>query len=304
MESSRAILVLAIAAVVSLSVLPCFASQKDATQKNTAQKDKDEENIFTEDESRGPRQGPRARERPGRGGPGERRGPGPRRFELTEEEINSIMEGLKKRSPEQAKELEKLREKEPEKFIAELRRHAREEFGKVVRERIEKWRQQRQAEFVKWLEKSVPKEAQELAKLKESSPDLYGKKYELAWKKYGRIFDESRRNPELAKVLLEDLELQKRRDELLPKIKVAKDQKEKDKLTAELEEVIGHRYDLIVRRKQIAYERLLRWLEELQNRIKESRDEIIEGQDTKAKAENVKQRTQELLEGKSGFSWD
>lgn len=300
MESRRIILALVIAVVVCVVTLPCFASQKDATEPNAAQKDKDEESIWTEDESRGPR----ARERPGRGGPGERRGPGQRRFELTEEEINGIMEGLKKRSPEQAKELQKLREKEPEKFISELRRHAREEFGKVVKERIEKWRQQRQADFLEWLSKSVPKEAQELAKLKENSPDLYTKKYELAWKKYGRIFDESRRNPELAEVLIEDLELQKRRDEIVPKIKVAKDQKEKDKLTAELEEVVGRRYDLIVRRKQIAYERLLRWLEELQNRIKESRDEIIKWQDTKAKAENVKQRRLELLEGKSGFSWD
>lgn len=301
MESRRVILALLIAAVISVAALPCSAAQKDAAQKDAAQKDKDEESIWTEDEQREPR-GPRQGERPRRGQG--RGGPGSRRFELTEEEIDSIMDSLKKRSPEKAKELEKLREKEPEKFIGELRRHAREEFGKVVRERIEKWRQQRQAEFIEWLEKSVPKEAKELAKIKESSPDLYGKKYELAWKKYGRIFDESRRNPELADVLIEDLKLQKRREELVPKIKAAKTQKEKDKLTAELEEVVGRRYDLIVRRKQIAYERLLKWLEELQNRIKESRNEIIEWQDANAKAENIKQRTQELLEGKSGFSWD
>ena len=298
MDSSRAILVLAIAAVVSLSVLPCFASQKDATKKNTAQKDKDEESIWTEDEPRG------SRERPRRGGPGERRGPGSRRFELTEEEIDGIMESLKKRSPEQAKELEELREKEPKEFISELRRHAREEFGKVVRERIEKWRQERQAEFIEWLEKSVPKEAKELNKLKENNPDLYTKKYELTWKKYGRIFDESKRNPELAEVLIEDLKLKEKRDEIVPKIKAAKDQKRKEKLTAELEEVISHRYDLIVRRKQIAYERLLKWLEELQNRIEESRNEIIKWQDAKAKDENVKKRMEELVEGKSGFSWD
>ena len=105
---------------------------------------------------------------------------------------------------------------------------------------------------------------------------------------------------------MEDLELQKRRDELVGKIKAARSdrQKEKEKLTAQLEEVVSLRYDLIVRRKQIAYERLLKWLEELRNRIKESRAEIGKWQDAKTKAENVKQRTKELIEGKKGFNWE
>ena len=214
------------------------------------------------------------------------------------------MEGLKERSPEKAKELEKLREKEPEKFNTELRRHAREEFGKVVRERIEKWRQQRQADFLEWLAKNVPDEAEELAKLKERSPDLYGEKYELIRQKYGRTYEESRRSPELAEVLIEDLRLQKRRDQLLGKINASKSQREKKKLTEELEEVVGRRYDLIVRRKQIAYERLLKWLEELQNRIQESRADIRRAQDAKVKAENIKKRTQELLEEKKPFNWN
>ena len=277
MEKSRGILlVLAIAAVVTAAVLPCPAAEKE----------KEEESIFTDDEGRGP-------------GPGRRR-----RFELTEEEIDRIMEGLKKRDPEKAKELAKLRQEDPEKFKAELRRNAGEELGKVVRERIEQGRQKRRADFLKWLGENVPKEAEELAKLKDKDPDLYMKKYELAWRKYHRISDESRRNPELAKVLMEDLELQKRRDELVGKIKAAKDAREKKKLTAQLEEVVSDRYDLIVRRKQIAYERLLKWLEELRNRVRESRAEINKWQDSKAKAENVKQRTKELLEGKKGFDWD
>jgi DNA-binding Lrp family transcriptional regulator len=214
------------------------------------------------------------------------------------------MEGLKERSPEKAKELENLRDKDPEKFNAELRRHAREEFGKVVKERIEKLRQQRQAEFLEWLAKNVSDEAEELAKLKERSPNLYGEKYELVWKKYGRTFEESRRSPELAQVLIEDIRLQKRRDQLLGKINTTTSQREKKKLTAELEEVVGHRYDLIVRRKQIAYEWLLKRLEELQNRINESSADIRKAQDTKVKAENIKKRTQELLEEKKGFNWN
>jgi len=289
METSRAIiLILAITTVLAVRTQPCAGEQKD------------EQSIFTEDENRGP--GPRPGPGPERGS---RRGsPGRGRFDLTDEEVDQIMAGLKDRSPEKAKELENLRDKDPEKFNAELRRHAREEFGKVVRERIEKWRQQRQTDFIEWLQKNAPEEAEELAKLKQRSPNLYGEKYELISKKYNRIYEESRRSPELAEVLIEDLRLQKRRDQLLGKITATNSRREKQKLTENLEEVLGHRYDLIVRRKQIAYERLLKWLEELQNRIKESRADILKAQNAKVKAENVKKRTQELLEEKKPFNWN
>ena len=294
MESSRGIiLVLAMAAVVTVSVLPCSAQRRSEEKK---------EDIWVGDEPRGPRAGPR----PGPG-PGPGRGPigrGPRRFELTDEEIDRIMKGVKESDPAKAKELAELREKDPEKFRDELRRHGREQFGKIIRERIDNWRKTRQAEFLEWLEKPVPKEARDLAKLKERNPNIYAEKFELVWKKYGRVFEEGRRNPELSDILLEDLKLQERRDELLKKIKAARSEKEKKKLVAELEEVIAGRFDLIVRRKQIAYERLLKWLEELQDRIKKSRAEIAKYNDEKVKAENVKQRREDLLEETPKFRWD
>ncbi len=278
MELRRGIIViLVMAAMTTITILPCSADEKD------------EKNIWAEDEPRGPGRGP---------------GRGSRRFELTEEEIDRVMKGLKESNPEKAKELGKLREKEPEKFRDELRRHGREEFGKIIRERIDSWRKRRRAEFLESLEKLVPKEARELAKLKDTNPDLYVEKYELALEKYGRIIEEGRRNPELAEVLIEDLKLKKRRDELLKKIKAVKSKNEKIKLVAELEEVIAGRFDLIVRRKQIAYERLLRWLEGLQKRLRESRGEIFKWRDEKLKNENVKQRTLDLLEEPSKFNWD
>ena len=93
--------------------------------------------------------------------------------ELTDEEVDRILKDLKERAPEKAKELTELRKKDPDKFRDELRKNAREEFGKVVRERIDKWRQQRQTEFLEWFAKSLPDEAEELAKLKERDPKLY-----------------------------------------------------------------------------------------------------------------------------------
>ncbi len=289
--SRRVILVLVIAAVATVTVLPCFAAEKD------------EKDIWTEDERRGPGPGPG----PGPGrppGPGRGPGRGPRRFELTDDEIDRIMKGLQESNPAKAKELVKLRETDPNQFSVELRRHGREEFVKIIRERIEKGRSRWRAEFLEWLGKAVHKEAEELAKLKGISPDLYAKKFELVRRKYWRIFEESKRNPELAKVLLDDLELKKRRDELLRNIKATTSEREKKKLVAELEEVVAGRFDLIVRRKQIAYERLLKWLEGLRKRLRESRGEIARWRDEKFKNENVKQRTGDLLEESPKFNWD
>jgi hypothetical protein len=288
MHINRAIiLILATAAVLAVTTRPRAATQKE------------DQSMWTENQDRrpGPSPGP-GLER------GQRRGPGRGRFELTDEEINRILKELKQRSPEKAKELEQLRGKDPERFQQELRRQAREEYGRVARERWEKWLQERRAAFLEWLDKNMPDEAKELAELKERSPDHYGEKYELVWRRYGRIYDANRRNPELAKILLEDVRLQKRRDDLIARIKATKNKREQKSLNTELEEVVGLRYDLIVRRKQIAYEWLLKRLEELQNRINDSRAEILKAQDPKVKAENIKKRTQELLEEKKGFTWD
>lgn len=290
------ILVLAIAAVVAAAALPCPAGEKEK---------KDGQTVQTPDDRRGPGPGPGPGERP-EFGPGERppRGPGRERFELTDEEIDRMMEGLKQRDPQKAKELAELRKKEPEKFKFELGRHAHEEFAKLMEERMEKWRQQRRAEFLDWLEKNYRRDARDLANLKDKDPNLYERKLGIMRERYGPIREAERRNPELAEVLKEDLRLKEREDELVGKIKSTTNQKEKEKLTAELEEVVGDRYDLILRRKQIAYERLLKELEELQNRIKESHAEMLKYQDSKVKSENVKQRLRDRLEEKKKFPWD
>ena len=278
METSRGIiLALAIAAAIISTILPC-----PADEQNT--KEQDEQSIWTEAEPR---------ERSMR-----------RRLELSEEEINRIMEGFKKRNPQKAKELEELRKKDPEKFRNELERHAREEFGEIVRERINKWREQRKADFLQWFEENEPDRAQELDGFKQRSPDHYWRKYEFIWRKYRHIYEENRRNPELASVLLEDVKLKDRRDELIQKIKTTKSRREREKLTAKLEEVIGLRYDVILRRKQMVFERLLKRLDDLRNQIRKSRVDIHKYQDPQTKEANIKQRTRELLEAKEKFGWD
>jgi hypothetical protein len=286
MELRRGIILILIMAVMTtVTILPCYSEEKKA-----------KEDIWTEDEPRGPGGGP------GRGGPGGgpgRGGRGPGRYRTREEEIDHFLKELKESDPAKAKELANLREKEPEKFRDELRKTVREHWTK----RIESWRSRWRAEFLEWLQGAVPKVARDLAKLKDKDPDLYAQKYELVKEKYRRIFDESKRNPELAEVLMAELELDERQEVLLKKIKATKSEKDKKKLMSQLEEVVGNKYDLIIRKKIIAYEFLLKRIEELQKEFNKSKDETEKWKDPKIKEQNVKERMEELTEPSRKFRW-
>ncbi len=266
--------------IVTVLNLPCIAAQSNQS---------DEKNIWTE---RGPKWGR---------GPG--RGHWPRRFELTDEEIDRIMRSLKESDPEKAKQLEKLRTEDPNRFQFELGRQGGEEFRGIVRKRTERWWQQKHEEFLQWLQKNYREVTKELEGLKEKDAKLYWDKFGSISRTYWPIFDAEKRNPELAEVLKEDLELKKTRDELLEKTKSTKSDKEKEDLIEQLKQVVGRRYDVIIRRKQIEYERLLKRVEELQKQLEESKAEIASWRDEKTKEENIKNRLDELLGGYS-FRWD
>jgi hypothetical protein len=291
----RIILALIVSAITSLIVMPCYAQ--------------DGENIWDERRPPEPRRrqgrGPddRDREPPDRRGrPAEgrgRMGRGLRRFEPSKEEIDKILEGLKQKDPAKSKELETLREKDPDKYRAEI--------GKLVFEkRMEFFRKRWEEEFLAWLEKVKPREAQKLAGLKDQDAESYTKKFNHVRRKYWRIFEEGKKFPELEEVLLADMELEERQDVLVSQIEAAKNEDEKQNLTAKLEEVVSAKYDLIIRRKQIAYEQLLKRLEELQREINKSREEISKWKGEEVKERNVEERLKDLLErGRpKRFSWD
>jgi len=270
-------LILMLAALITVSTLPCWAQGTSEEKK---------EDIWTED---GP-PSPGGRGGPGRGGP-PRRGP---RFELTDEEIGRIMKSIKEGNPEKAKELEKMRNDDPNNFQEKLREYGGEEFGKIVRERIDKWRDQRREEFLKWLEENFRRQAEELKRLQQD-PDLYWKKYEIIRDKFWRIFEEERRNPELGEVLKEKIRLEYWRDRLLREIRREKDENKKKELINKLKEAVGRRFDLIVREKQIAYKWLRDRLEELRKRVEESQAEIDKLKKPEIRKENIETRVKELL---------
>lgn len=254
-------------------------------------------------------------------------------FEPTEERIERMMNHLAKVNPKQAEELEKLRAKDPDKFRAELREAVREQFGRRYGDHREEdfgrrlgppeerpfgpgpagpgeppfgprmRMRERQTEYLEWLEENYPEEAERLAKVREENPELYMRQIGLSLKKYGRIAEAARENPELAEILKHDLELKEQRNRLLRKITVANDDK-KEKLVKELQDVVSARFDLIVRRKQMRYEQLLEKLEKLREEVEQNEVEVDKWKDTEFKNKNIKVRVEELLSKTEKFDWD
>jgi len=260
-----------------------------------------------------------------------------RRVELSDEKIENVMDRLRADNPQEAEEMEKLRRKEPERFQDEIKKLMRKYFGRKSRglfehkgsrrgdgmgyherfgesgrrrrmarepgERLAMMRQ-RHAEFIEWLKQNYPEEAERIAAMKEKNPELGMKKLSFGLKKYGRIFEASKENPTLAKVLKQDLELNKEKEKLLEKIRAAKDKDVRTELTRQLRDVLNRKFDLIVRRKEIRYESLLERLKELENHVRKSKARIEKWKDPGFKQENVKAHLKDLLDKSEQFEWD
>jgi len=226
------------------------------------------------------------------------------RFGLSDELIDRVLEELKKTQPAKARELAELRKKNPEKVRDELRKYAREELGKVFKELFEERRRKWHAEFLQWLKRNREQEAADLAKLEQTGAEVYEKKLELVLKKYRGIFEAWRRNPQLGAILLKDHDLKVKRDELVRAIKTTKDPQKKRQLSEQLKMVLAERFDLIVQRKQMAYEQLLKRLQQLQQLIEKSKSDIAKWRNPQLKAESVQKRLKDLLESKGKFPWD
>jgi len=252
---------------------------------------------------------------------------------LTEDRINRILERIAKNNPEEAEELEKMREENPDMFMKELheritqgskrrgsknsdrrpegskgkRMHDGSRDGGGFRSpsmhesqrdgdgsRGERFAQmeKKKEEYLKWLQENYPDEFARLQELKEEKPELYFRQMMVSGKKFGRIFEASKSNPELAGILKEDMALKQKRQELIKQISKANDE-EKAELTKQLEAVVGQRFDLILKRKQIAYDKLRQRLEKLKEEVKTSQGEVEKWKDTKD--DKVQKRITELL---------
>ncbi len=264
-------------------------------------------------------------------------------FEMPKEFIDRVMAGIKDRDPNKAKELEALRDKDPAKFREELGAMMRERmrergFGPGAMgggpdgarqggpsdmsggpggpgpggqggpgrpgEQGPGFRdfQERVDEFVKWVKENYPDEAKKLEELK-NDKDLYERQMRLLGRKYGWLYHQIQENPQLGAVLKEDMELVKERGDILKQINEAISDTDKARLTANLEKIVGERYDLIIKRTQIEYEQLGKRIEELKKQVEESRANVEKWKNEAYKKNEVKNQVKKLLEDGPKFRW-
>lgn len=258
----------------------------------------------------------------------------PGRFRLTDEKIEQILNLIAEKAPQRAEELRQLQKEDSDKFKEQIRaelakmrppekggpeslqpgrrsspRRLPEGAGPPSGRRRGparggRWRENMQKsheEYIKWLEKNYPDEAQELEELQEKDPDQYLRSAFASRRKYGRIMDAEKRNPELGEVLKEDLEIQKLCVELLEQIKQA-DGKKREELVKELDGLVSRRFDLIVRKKQLQYQDLQKRLEKMQAELKQRQFEVEKLQESKEKA--IKERLAELIGQNEKVNWE
>ncbi|MHC4926342.1 MAG: hypothetical protein ACYTER_03240 [Planctomycetota bacterium] len=155
--------------------------------------------------------------------------------------------------------------------------------------------------FFAWLEKNYPQKANELKEIGNTQPDKFGQRIAHIIKAYEPIQKADKHNPELAKVLREDLKLQQQRNQILKQLRSAKSKEEQDKLLGELNTVVGARFDVIIQKKQIQYNMTRNRLDSLNKRLQRHGTELQKLKDEKN--QNVEKRMKDLTDGKIKMDW-
>ena len=90
--------------------------------------------------------------------------------------------------------------------------------------------------------------------------------------------------------------------ELLKKLRRTTDPDKKEQVTAQLRDLISQRFDLIIKRKEIQYQRLLKQLEELKGEVKTREAELAEYRANKD--QHISSRIEDLVQKTERFEWD
>ncbi|MFA7485909.1 MAG: hypothetical protein WCZ89_07790, partial [Phycisphaerae bacterium] len=167
-------------------------------------------------------------------------------------------------------------------------------------ERMAQMRQKHE-EYIQWLAVNYPQDANDLEQIRENNPELYMRRLMQSIRRYGRIAETAKTNPQLAEVLKQDIILKDSRDQVLKKLRTS-DESRKEALVKELTQITSERFDLIIKRKQIQHQQLLDRLEGLKEQIKNSEEQVNQWQ--AAKDVKVNERVKELLSRTEKFEWD
>ncbi len=171
---------------------------------------------------------------------------------------------------------------------------ARDSYMELMRKRNE--------EFVEWLKVNYPEKAVEFEKASEANPERAFRDLMPVMMKYRDIFETEKKNPELASLMKKDIDLLEREGEILTAAKISEKEKDKEKLTAELNSIVAARFDLILMKRQMRFDELKERLAQLENEIKKQEADLEEL--SKQRDEQINKRVTELLSADSQIKWN
>ncbi|MBL7215454.1 MAG: hypothetical protein ISS71_07225 [Phycisphaerae bacterium] len=187
--------------------------------------------------------------------------------------------------------------KQPEKSAPTQTDSKQTDVDQTWKEQLE----QKHVQFIEWLQENYPDKAKQLLANRDKKPDEFVQALCEVMKIYEPIQRAEQDNPELAKALRKDLELQDQRDQLLREIAMAKDQ-DRPALLKRLKEIVSARFDNIIHKKHLFYDHLRRRLEKLQEKLEAQAKEL---EQLKAeKDQSVEQRMKELTEQAEKINWE
>ncbi len=235
---------------------------------------------------------------------------------------DQVMQMIREQNPEKGKELQKLRKEKDFIFENKLRQAVRSTFApeKTV-EILEFLNEQKQLkrleqglpigsrmrrlyyDLIKWLEDNYPQEASRLKQIQDKDKKLFVQNMTTAIKKYRDIMETERTNPQLADLMKKELQFNEKIFQLQQKIENSKDEAKKKELIDELKNVLGKKYDVLIAKKQLAYDSLKIRLENLKKQLERSEEKIKNWKSAETKELNIKQRLEEILNNDHEFTW-
>lgn len=235
--------------------------------------------------------------------------------------VERMLKKIRKFDPQAAERLQKLYDEDIEAYKEESWNYMRDHWHEIFpnwkppgsekgigpghygggwQERMKNM-QKKHEEYLEWLKANYPAEANELEQVRKEDPGLYMRRLMKSGRKYGPAAAAAQKNPALAEVLKEDIDLKDHRDQILVELETAGPDK-KDVLAAQLKDIVSKRFDLIIKRRQLQQQELLERLEDLKKQVKDSEKELEQWKASKDK--EVESRVKELLAETEQFHWD
>jgi hypothetical protein len=245
-----------------------------------------------------------------------------------------ILERIREIDPQKAEELVQLKDKDPNVFRSEIGKFMRERMASQMSRAMEpkemsgkppkgpqnsikqgpmaphgpeefhRRMQEMGEEYMKWLKENYPDEATKLEQIKKENPEQINRAMMLSGMKYGRIYEASKENPQIAQILKEQLSLKEKRANLVRQIKAASDENRKIQFTTDLIKIVDRQFDLIVKHKQLVCEDLAKKLKDLNKELDKKKADIEKWKNPDFKNQKVRERVNELLAESEKFEWE